>query len=337
MPPTTTAWMRISELSRRVGVSAATLRAWEGRYGLLAPRRNSGNMRLYSAIDEARVRLMVRHIHDGVRTAQAAELALSAPFAIRSGTGAQINTDELRQANLAIRLGLDRFDETAAHLAFQRVMGSHSVTTVIGELVIPYMRDVGERWADNHMTVAQEHFTSNFFAARLQALARGWDHGLGPRALLACAPGDQHTLGLLAFGIGLHRLGWRITYLGADTPVAMLASAAKQIDPDLVGVAISNSGTTPSRELREQISAHWPLIIAGPGANPQQASRAHARYVESDPITAALPSTSNPNPAGRAATTPDEKPTQHTADHPERGPRPATRFSGKQSSGRRSR
>ncbi|HSO98437.1 MAG TPA: cobalamin B12-binding domain-containing protein [Solirubrobacteraceae bacterium] len=74
------------------------------------------------------------------------------------------------------------------------------------------------------------------------------------RALLACAPGDQHTLGLIGFGIGLHQLGWRITYLGADTPTAMLASAAEQIEPDLVSVAISTSGGTPCPDLREQIS-----------------------------------------------------------------------------------
>jgi hypothetical protein len=205
---------------------------------------------------------------------------------------------------------LDRFDETAAHLAFQSVMGAHSATAVIRDLVIPYMREVGERWAADHMTVAQEHFASNFFTARLQALARGWDHGLGPRALLACAPGDQHTLGLIAFGIGLHQLGWRITYLGADTPVAMLASAAEQIEPDLVGVAISTSGAVPSRELHDAISSRWPLTIAGPGATAQDAVLAGARYVDADPVTASLAeSTQLPTPSGA-----------RVVSHQERGP-----------------
>ncbi len=36
--------MRISELSRRVGVPSDTLRAWERRYGLLQPRRTQGNI-----------------------------------------------------------------------------------------------------------------------------------------------------------------------------------------------------------------------------------------------------------------------------------------------------
>jgi DNA-binding transcriptional MerR regulator len=37
-----TGQIRIGELSRRVGVSAELLRAWERRYGLLSPSRTEG-------------------------------------------------------------------------------------------------------------------------------------------------------------------------------------------------------------------------------------------------------------------------------------------------------
>jgi hypothetical protein len=43
------------------------------------------------------------------------------------------------------------------------------------------------------------------------AISRGWDRGIGPRALIACAPRELHTFGLIAFGIALHDIGWRIT------------------------------------------------------------------------------------------------------------------------------
>jgi len=42
--------------------------------------------------------------------------------------------------------------------------------------------------------------------------------------LLACAPEEQHELGLLVFGLALRQFGWRITYLGADTPACLLPS-----------------------------------------------------------------------------------------------------------------
>src|SRR3954465_8589845 len=88
--------------------------------------------------------------------------------------------------------------------------------------MMPYLREVWQRWAEGRVSVAQEHFATNFLHARLLAFARGWDRGLGPCALLACAPNEQHTFGLIRVVVCLNQLGWRITYLGADTTVAMV-------------------------------------------------------------------------------------------------------------------
>ena len=60
---------RIGELSRRVGLPADTLRAWERRYGLLSPERSAGGYRLYSEADEARLRRMAELLETGLSTA----------------------------------------------------------------------------------------------------------------------------------------------------------------------------------------------------------------------------------------------------------------------------
>jgi DNA-binding transcriptional MerR regulator len=208
--------MRISDLSRRVEVSPGTLRVWERRYGLLNPRRTAGNARQYSSIDEARIRLMKRYLRSGMPAAQAAELAIAARFSVNPGRNATVLDTEARRAATEMREALDRFDETSAQRALEKLLTEYSSIAVIRDVLLPYLHDIGERWAANHMTVAQEHFASNFLLARLLAMARGWDRGLGPRALLACAPDEQHTLALIAFGISLHHLGWRITYLGVS-------------------------------------------------------------------------------------------------------------------------
>jgi methanogenic corrinoid protein MtbC1 len=154
--------------------------------------------------------------------------------------------------------------------------------------MIPYLREVGDRWAEGHVSVAQEHFATNFLHARLLAFARGWDRGLGPRALLACAPGEQHTFGLIAFGVALHQLGWRITYLGANTSVAMIDDAAAHVTPDLVVVfaAMPERLAAIVDELRG-LGERWPTAIAGAGASPAVAARLPARRLEGDPVTAA--------------------------------------------------
>ncbi|MDQ3822646.1 MAG: cobalamin B12-binding domain-containing protein, partial [Actinomycetota bacterium] len=99
------------------------------------------------------------------------------------------------------------------------------------------------------------------------ALSRGWDRGLGPRALLACAPGELHDLGLVTFGLALRARGWRIGYLGADTPVESTTDAARAFVPAFVVV----SAVTPERfqdsdrDLRRFARRHK-LGLGGAGA-----------------------------------------------------------------------
>ena len=112
---------------------------------------------------------------------------------------------------------LDAFDEPAAQAVLDRLLANFTVESVLGQAILPYLHDLGERWAHGHATVACEHFASNILRGRMAGLARRWGDGHGPTALLACPPEEQHDLGLMAFGIVLHRNGWRVHYLGTDT------------------------------------------------------------------------------------------------------------------------
>ena len=255
--------LRIGELSRRTGVSAELLRAWERRYGLLHPTRTDGGFRLYSPADERRVSLMRSHLQQGMSAAEAARLTLT------EADGDTRDDDEpaLRRRAQALRQALDDFDESSAQSALDSVLAEFSTETVVTDLVLPYLHELGERWASGEASVGQEHFASQLIRGRLLGLARGWDRGSGPRALLACAPGEQHDLGLIAFGVALRGRGWRITYLGQDTPLETLAESARSLGP----VAIVIASVSPERLSRSQAKlrrlasiAH--LWLAGPGA-----------------------------------------------------------------------
>ena len=138
---------------------------------------------------------------------------------------------------------LARFDDVGANAVLDRLLADLGATTVISEVIVPYLVDLGERWADGSATIAEEHFATSLIRGRLLGLARGWDGGSGPRALLACPSGELHDLGLICFGIALRGHGWRITYLGADTPQSTLIEAAAQLTPNLIVLA----ATRPSR------------------------------------------------------------------------------------------
>jgi MerR family transcriptional regulator, light-induced transcriptional regulator len=279
-------WITIGELARRSGVSTDVLRAWERRYGLLRPRRTPTNRRLYSRADAARINLMRRYLAEGMHAGQAAELVAAARLSVTPGRGETVEPHEIAEAHADLRTALDRFEETSAQRVLERLLGAHSRLAVIRDVLLPYLHDVGERWEDGRATVAQEHFASTFLEARLFAMARGWDRGPGPHALLACPEGERHAFGLLTFGIALHEYGWRITYLGPDTPVDAIGHAAAHVRPDLVALAAVLPEPLAVPALAA-LAADWPCAIGGAGASAARAAELGARHLAQDPVTAA--------------------------------------------------
>ena len=277
-----TGYLRIGELSRRTGVAPELLRAWERRYGLLRPARSEGGFRLYSDADERRVELMRLHLRRGLAAAEAARLARGEEAA--AGQRAD-GSPELGAGAARLRAALDGFDEAQAQAALDDLFAAFTVEAVLGTVILPYLGELGERWSTGETTVAQEHFASNLIRGRLLGLGRGWDAGDGPRAVLACAPGELHDLGLIAFALTLHRRGWRITYLGPDTPVESLADTAERLSPDLVVVsATAKRRLTPILDALAALGRKTRVAVAGAGASDGLDG---IQALAADPVTAA--------------------------------------------------
>jgi DNA-binding transcriptional MerR regulator len=279
-------YLRIGELTKRTGVSPELLRAWEQRYGLLQPTRTPGGFRLYSAADEARVQRMQSLVSGGLAAAQAARLVLS-------GGEPEPRTDSGSAAPLEETAGnlsaaLDRLDEQAANSALDRLFSAYTVETVLQEVVLPYLHRLGDRWEAGEVSVAQEHFASNLLRGRLLGLAQGWGQGQGPLAILACVPGEHHELGLLVFGVALRRRGWRITYLGTDSPIGAVADIARSLAPAVVVLLSINPDNflDHAREIIE-LAKQVPVMIAGTGATPEVARHTQTRVLDQDPVSAA--------------------------------------------------
>jgi DNA-binding transcriptional MerR regulator len=277
---------RIGELARRSNLSPDVLRAWERRYGLLRPERSSGGYRLYSREDEERVRAMARHLDAGVPAGEAARLVLEG--VLPPDQPAPPDSSLLPSLSADLRSALDRFDDAGAQVALDGLFGALSFETVAHEVILPYLRELGDRWERGEASVAQEHFASIVIRGRLLALARGWDRGNGPRALLACAPGEQHELGLIVFGLALRQHGLSITYLGADTPIDTLAAAVEQLQPKLVIlVALNPKNLSSFREELTKLSKETRLLLAGAGASEKLAAEVGAELLVSDPVASA--------------------------------------------------
>jgi MerR family transcriptional regulator, light-induced transcriptional regulator len=236
---------RIGELARRTGTSADLLRVWERRYGLLQPQRTQGGFRLYDEGDAVRVARMRSGLGRGLAAAEAARAALAADPVDSS----------LVPALLA-------FDGERAHELLDDLLARLSLEAVLREAILPALRELGDGWERGEVTVGQEHFGANLLRARLLALAKRWGQGVGPQALLACAPGDIHDLPLIAFGLALRGRGWRILFLGADTPLGVVAETALAERPALVVLSSAQAREVDAAGLAA-LAAAAPLALAG--------------------------------------------------------------------------
>ncbi len=273
---------RIKEFADIVGVGEATLRAWERRYALLQPERSQGGYRLYSRADERRIRSMQAHMARGIAAAEAAALALSeSGVVIVAPAEPAALIDELL-------LAAEAFDATRFDVLLDAGFALGQLTA-IRDVVLPTLVEIGARWESAAISVGHEHFATHLIERRLLGLAKGWENGGGPRALLACPSGERHTLGLICLGLVLAERDWRITYLGADTPVEQVIDCSASVEPDVVVLCALDARHLAGRAAAlTTLGARYRTIIAGTGASAELAARTGTELADADPVVTAL-------------------------------------------------
>jgi DNA-binding transcriptional MerR regulator len=271
---------RIGEFARRVGVTPELLRAWEQRYGLLRPVRTAGGFRLYGDEDTERVARMRRALDEGLSAAEAARVAL--------GTATPAGDHLLDDVSERLLAAIDSYDEAAAQSALDDGLAAFGLEAFLGGLVLPTLAAVGRAWEQGTADISQEHFASNVMRGRLLSLARLWGRGSGPLALLACAPGEQHDIGLLAFGIVLRSHGWRILFLGTDTPVPTLEHTAKTTAPAVIVLVTYDTAFLDAEAAAvRRLGRIAPLFLGGAGASTELTAGLRVRRLAGDLIEAA--------------------------------------------------
>ena len=189
---------------------------------------------------------------------------------------------------MRLRDALTGFEDARAQQELDRLFGAYTVDTALSEVILPFMRELGERWAGAEISIGHEHFASNLIHGRLHSHARKWDDGRGPLALLACPSGELHTIGLLSFGLALRARGWRITYLGADTPIATLLDLSDSLRPARVILASARSESyLHAADPLAELSRRVPVSLAGEGARITAVTDLGCEVLDRDPVTEA--------------------------------------------------
>ncbi|MEV6950680.1 MerR family transcriptional regulator [Streptomyces sp. NPDC051183] len=273
-------------VARHLGVSPTTLRSWERRYAIGPAFREEGRHRRWTPRDVARLELMCRLTAQGVPPSEAARAALGTPpgsAAVRPapvpagapGGSAALPLGEVRPECRGLARAAVRLDAPTVARLLDAALAEHGLVTAWEEVLAPTLHAVGRKWASaGERYVEVEHLLSWQISAAMSRIRPLAERPRTRPLLLACAPGEQHSLPIEALTAALGERGLPVRMFGAALPADALREAARRTGPQAV-VLWAQTRTTADDGLARSVAAiewgqrgargHPALLLAGPG------------------------------------------------------------------------
>ena len=263
----------IKQASRLTGVSEASLRAWERRYGVVVPHRNEAGYRLYDEDSLSALSSMRRLVDEGWSPAEAAK-------AVRNGAAPAAEEVEVDEEILTgahqpdATTHMQRFLSSAAQMDTADIEESLDAGFALGSFehvvdtwLFPTLEALGEAWARGEIDIAGEHAASHAVHRRLSAAfdAAG-SRSRGPAVVVGLPSGSQHELGALAFATAIRRRGLDVLYLGANVPVSSWEVAVRGCEARAAVLAVVTPEDRPAAvAVAERLLSHVPApqVCAG--------------------------------------------------------------------------
>ncbi|MEH0843794.1 cobalamin-dependent protein [Micromonospora sp. CPCC 205711] len=139
---------------------------------------------------------------------------------------------------------------------------------VLLDLVAPAQTEVGERWARNEWSVAQEHAATHISERVVAAVAAHANpRPTRGRIVVACMDGEWHALPPRLVAEVLRLRGWQVTFLGASVPAAHLVSYLHRHDAHAVALACALPMRLPHahRMIEACRRSDVPVVVGGRG------------------------------------------------------------------------
>jgi DNA-binding transcriptional MerR regulator/methylmalonyl-CoA mutase cobalamin-binding subunit len=266
---------------QRTGLSADVLRAWEKRYGVVAPERSEGGQRLYSDEDVERLALLRRATAAGRNISQIASLTVGQLEALiledesQRATRATAPERQTSQAHFfyeAALAAIKRLDALELDALLRRAAMQLSAATVVDEVITPLLRELGESWHRGEISPAHEHLGTAAIRRMLSWMSgSAIVPGSAPAIVVATPANQRHELGAKIAATTAATEGWRVVFLGADLPAEAIALAAIQSGAMVVALSMIFPVDDPDlaaevARLRSLLPPKVLVVAGGPAA-----------------------------------------------------------------------
>ena len=259
--------LSVGRLARATGIPAATLRAWERRYGRPEPLRLPSGHRRYRLADVRWLRRIASAWRRGHRPS-ALLVADERELERRVGAAASWCAERAGWIALArahaIPALVERLASETRELSFCRAADTRFA---------PFLAQVGEAWAEGRLAIRHEHAATRAVFEHVEALRRRHAAARPPaaeRVLLATLADDRHLLGLTCAAALCEEEGHEALILGG-LPAEEVAAAASEARVAALGLGLTatrspRSARAAIARLRALLPRGVPVLLGGAGA-----------------------------------------------------------------------
>ena len=273
----------IGLVSRRTGLKPDVIRAWERRYGAIEPARTPTNRRFYTDEQLERLTLLRKATLAGRQIGQVASLDTEELRALvaddqaamtRFPRLAPFSADLTAGGHFAACLSaVQSLDSQDLQLELERSSLNLSQPKLLEEVLTPLIQRIGELWENGTLRVAHEHIASEVIHSFLSNLQRTVvPSGTAPTIVVATPSRQLHELGALLVAATAASEGWKVLYLGTDSPSEEIAALALLKGAKAVALSIVYPSDDPFlgselRKLRHLIGDEILLLAGGRAAH----------------------------------------------------------------------
>jgi DNA-binding transcriptional MerR regulator len=232
----------IKDLERISGVKAHTIRIWEKRYGIVAPRRTESNIRFYCDTE--------------VKKLMNISILLSHGYKISKLAG--LDSEELSRKVLELSMISNGHDTQIENLVmamiemdeakFEKILNMSIIKegfeNTVFKVLYPFFERIGVLWQAGSINPAHEHFISNLVKQKIYVAIDSIPVPSGSdlkKFLLFLPEWDLHELGLLVYDYLIKSRGFKVIYLGPNVPEEDIYAVSDFIHPDYFLTSFANS------------------------------------------------------------------------------------------------
>ncbi|HMQ46338.1 MAG TPA: MerR family transcriptional regulator [Saprospiraceae bacterium] len=232
----------IKDLEKLSGIKAHTLRIWEQRYGLIAPRRTKTNIRYYLDEDLKFILNIALLNKNGIKISKIARMSKS-EIAEKVAAISEINFEYDTQLD-ALTISMIEMDEGK----FDRIVSTNiqqlGFERTMLEVIYPFLDKLSVLWLTGSINPVQENFMSYLIRQKIivaidkEPLVSGPEV---PKFLLYLPEGEKQELSMLFMHYLLKSRQIQVIYIGQDIGIGDIKDAYNIHHPDCIFTMITES------------------------------------------------------------------------------------------------